>query len=294
MSTIPTSGSSLAAATPVQWKLTLAYDGTDFHGWQIQPGLLTIQGILSAAITSITGEQVLPQGSGRTDAGVHALGQTASFALQAPIPAENLVRALNRVLPPAIRVLAAEPVLPGFHARHSAMEKTYQYRIFSAQAGAICPPFLARFVHVCPWPLDVDAMHHAAQLVLGEHDFTSFAAADPDRSARDAALNAAPAPDGSLHGPLRSGNIRTIFESGWTRSPADAALTPEPLPLLGYTVRGNGFLHHMVRNLVGTFLEVGRGRLAPGDVTGILAARDRSQAGPTAPASGLFLLRVGY
>ena len=290
MTIVPKSDSATDAALPAQWKLTLAYDGTDFHGWQIQPGLLTIQGILSAAIASVTGEMVLPQGSGRTDAGVHALGQTASFALHSPIPAQNFQRALNRVLPAAIRVLAAEPASPGFHARHSAVEKTYQYRIFSAHAGAICPPFLARFVHVCPWSLDVAAMHQAAQLVLGEHDFTSFAAADPDRSAREAAHPAAPDSDGLL----RSGNTRTIFESGWTRSAADSALAPEPLPLLHYTVRGNGFLHHMVRNLVGTFLEVGRGRLVPGDVAGILAARDRSQAGPTAPASGLFLLHVGY
>ena len=290
MTIVPKSDSATDAALPAQWKLTLAYDGTDFHGWQIQPGLLTIQGILSAAIASVTGETVLPQGSGRTDAGVHALGQTASFALHSPIPAQNFQRALNRVLPAAIRVLAAEPVLPDFHARHSAVEKTYQYRVFSAHGGEVCPPFLARFVHVCPWPLDVAAMHQAAQLVLGEHDFTSFAASDPDRSTREAADPAAP----TLNGPLRSGNTRTIFESGWTRIPADSALAPEPLPLLSYTVRGNGFLHHMVRNLVGTFLEVGRGRLAPGDVASILAARNRSQAGPTAPASGLFLLRVGY
>ena len=290
MTTVPKSDSAKADALPIQWKLTLAYDGTDLHGWQIQPGLSTVQGLLSAAIASITGEPVLPQGSGRTDAGVHALGQTTSFALRAPIPAQNLQRALNRILPAAIRVLAAETVPPEFHARHSAVEKTYQYRIFSTHGGEVCPPFLARFVHACPWPLDVDAMHQAAQIVLGEHDFTSFAAADPDRSARDADRSATPA----LDGPLRSGNTRTIFESGWTRSTTDAGIAADSVPLLCYTVRGNGFLHHMVRNLVGTFLEVGRGRLAPEAIARILAARDRSQAGPTAPASGLFLVRVGY
>ena len=285
MPTLPKSDPAPEVPTPAQWKLTLAYDGTDFHGWQIQPGLPTVQGLLADAIASITGERVLPQGSGRTDAGVHALGQTASFPLRAPIPAQNLLRALNRVLPAAIRVLAAEPVPHGFHARHSAVEKTYQYRIFSAHSGAICPPFLARFVHLCPWPLNVAAMHAAAQLVLGEHDFTSFAAADPDLATRAADPDA----ETSLRAHGHTGNIRTLFASGWSLRAEDA-----DHPLLCYTVRGNGFLHHMVRNLVGTFLEVGRGRTAPQDVARILAARNRSQAGPTAPASGLFLVHVGY
>jgi tRNA pseudouridine38-40 synthase len=296
MSTIPRSDSAITGPVPAHWKLTLAYDGTDFHGWQVQPGLPTVQGILAAAITSVTGEQVLPQGSGRTDTGVHALGQTASFPLRAPIPAENLVRALNRMLPAAIRVLAAEPVPSSFHARHSALEKTYQYRIFSTHAGAICPPFLARFVHLCPWPLQVEAMRQAAELVLGEHDFTSFAATDPDQATRSASDNDAPA-SAPLHastGQIRSGNLRTLFASGWTCEATSAGPAAETVPLLCYTVRGNGFLHHMVRNLVGTFLEVGRGRLAPAEISRILAARDRSLAGPTAPASGLFLLHVRY
>lgn len=263
------------------WKLTLSYDGTDFHGWQIQPELRTIQGVLSDTIASITGERILPQGSGRTDAGVHALGQVASFSLHTPIPQDNLLRALNRSLPSSIRALAAEHVPPDFHARHSVIDKTYQYRIFHRDSQSterpICPPFLARYVYTCPWTLDLSAMQHAAQFVLGEHDFSSFAASDPDRTARE---NLSGAGD----------TTRTICESAWSQDDP----SPSAPVLLRYTVRGNGFLHHMVRNLVGTFLEIGRGQGISGDIPGILAARDRSQAGPTAPASGLFLMNVSY
>ena len=167
------------------WKLTLAYDGTPFHGWQIQPGLSTIQETLSAAIHRTVGERVLPQGSGRTDTGVHALAQVASFSLEASIPAANLQRALNRCLPPSIRVLSAELAAPEFHARHSALRKTYEYRIFpqkSAGPGGvddserICPPTLAPYVWPCPWPLSPDALNRAAAHVAGTHDFTSFVA----------------------------------------------------------------------------------------------------------------------
>ncbi len=164
------------------WKLTLAYDGTDFQGWQVQPGLPTIQGELQAALGRVTGESPLPQGSGRTDAGVHALAQVASFTLRAPIPAENLQRALNRTLPPSIRISEAITVPSTFHARHSAIAKTYEYRIFRE---AICPPFLARYVYACPWALDVEKLQSCAQIFEGEHDFQSFAANDPDLSERE-------------------------------------------------------------------------------------------------------------
>jgi tRNA pseudouridine38-40 synthase len=253
------------------WKLTLTYDGTGYHGWQVQPGLPTIQGELQSALQRILGESPLPQGSGRTDAGVHALGQVASFALDAPIPAENLQRALNRTLPAAIRVLQAEPVTETFHARHSARTKTYEYRIFR---GGLCSPFLAPYVHHCRWPLDGAALHQAARDVLGEHDFLSLAASDPDAAERseDAALE-------------ERSTTRTIFSSEWTEAPGD---------LLIYRVRGNGFLHHMVRNLVGTMLEIARGQFAAGSMPGILEARVRSAAGPTAPARGLFLHSVEY
>jgi tRNA pseudouridine38-40 synthase len=263
--------------TKTNWKLTLAYDGTDFHGWQVQPTPVpsqkpTIQGTLAEAIAHVSGEQVLPQGSGRTDSGVHAAAQVASFTLVAPIPAANLLRALNRALPPSIRILAAEQVSPDFHARHSAIGKIYRYQIFQ---GTICSPFLARYVTCCHWPLDLAAMQQAAALILGEHDFTSFAACDPDRTTRMQSPHQAP----------RS-NARHIAVSEWSTDPNTRILT--------YTIQGNGFLHHMVRNLVGTFMEAGRGRISPTSITEILEAQDRRQAGPTAPAPGLCLMQVLY
>ncbi len=261
------------------WKLILAYDGTAFHGWQVQPMLPTVQGTLAAALRAITGESVLPQGSGRTDAGVHAAGQVASFALEAQIPPPNLLRALNRKLPPAIRVLSAEHAPEAFHARHSALRKTYEYRIFPrapldpSQPERICPPPLAPFVWDCPWALRLDRVQTAAEAVLGEHDFTSFAAVDPDLADREATRDL----------PNRTA-IRRIERSCWQQE----------LGLLVYRVTGSGFLHHMVRNLVGTFVDAGAGRLAPEAIPAILAARDRRAAGRTAPARGLLLLSVEY
>jgi tRNA pseudouridine38-40 synthase len=250
------------------WKLVLAYDGTDFRGWQVQPGLPTIQGELAAAIERVCGEHALPQGSGRTDAGVHALAQVASVALESPIPAPNLLRALNRTLPASIRVLETVHAPSNFHARHSAVAKQYEYRIYR---GEICPPELARYVYDLAWPLDIAAMQQAAPLVLGMHDFSSFAAVDADRTARMAAD-----PD--------MDNVRTLTHSSWR----------EEGNLLVYTVRGNGFLHHMVRNLVGTFLEIGRGQRSPADLPALIASRNRMAAGATAPGRGLFLHSVSY
>src|SRR5205823_4474081 len=163
---------------PRNLKLTLAYDGSDFHGWQMQPGLPTIQSILSDSIGRVTGEKVVAQGSGRTDAGVHALVQVASVAIESPIPARNLMIALNDILPAAIRITDAEEVAADFHARHSARSKTYRYRIFR---GEVCPPHLARYVYHHPYPLNEVEMAGAANLVVGEHDFTSFAAVDPEK-----------------------------------------------------------------------------------------------------------------
>ncbi|MGB7546423.1 MAG: tRNA pseudouridine(38-40) synthase TruA [Terracidiphilus sp.] len=266
------------------WMLTLAYDGTDFRGWQVQPGETTIQGELQAALDRITGETPLPQGSGRTDAGVHALAQVASFALQAPIPAGSLHRALNRTLPPAIRILDARTVPGTFHARHSAMAKTYEYRVFLAnpECERICPPFLTRYVYACPWAMDVTALDSAARYFIGEHDFLSFAATDPDLATRSREPNAP-----SL---LQSetSTVRTIHSSAWESRPGEAG------DLLVYRIRGKGFLHHMVRNLVGTMLDVGRGQLRAEDIPAILAAHSRLAAGPTAPARGLFLHSVEY
>jgi tRNA pseudouridine38-40 synthase len=245
-------------------KLTLAYDGSEFAGWQVQPDDVTIQGTLASAIGRITGESVLPQGSGRTDAGVHALAQVATFPTESFVPTANFVKALNDILPPSVRVLEVEEAPADFHARKSARGKTYRYRIFRA---AICPPFLARYVWHYPYPLNEQAMIRAAQFVVGEHDFTSFAAVDPERG-RDVPVS----------------NVRQIFSSHWERQ-ADEFV---------YTVTGSGFLHHMVRNLAGTFILVGKGTLQPEDITRILEARKRSAAGATGPAGGLYLVKVEY
>jgi len=300
-------------------KLTLAYDGHDFAGWQVQPDRLSVQGTLVSAFEHLTGEKTLPQGSGRTDAGVHALAQIATVTTNSPIPVDNLIRALNDILPRSIRVLAAEEMPPEFHARRSAIAKTYRYHIYR---GAICSPFQARYVYHHPYPLDESRMIQAAAVVEGEHDFTSFAAVDPEKRKETLAAdqerlaaNADPAPDDAgletthaghepmqaeshkpglhrpgLHEPglhkldLGPNNVRTIFLSQWQRHGDE----------LIYTVRGNGFLHHMVRNLVGTFLMVGKGSLSVADIKRILELRDRSAAAATAPASGLFLVSVEY
>jgi tRNA pseudouridine38-40 synthase len=295
-------------------KITLAYDGSEFHGWQIQPGFPTIQGALAECFGRITGENVLPQGSGRTDAGVHALAQVASVRIHSPIPERNLLVALNDILPSAVRVTGVEMVEDDFHARHSVTAKTYRYRIYR---GEICPPFLTRYVYHDPYPIDEEAMIRASEYVVGTFDFTSFAASDPERSARMAAgLNT---PKRDVHRSaaaghsaveresqlaadttsptadpddedacdnlsLKQGNVRTVNSSLWARTPDE----------FSYTIRGNGFLHHMVRNLVGTFLQVGKGSLQADDIPAILAARDRSAAGPTAPACGLYLVSVEY
>jgi tRNA pseudouridine38-40 synthase len=246
-------------------RLILSYEGSDFAGWQVQPDAVTVQGTLASAIGRITGEKVLPQGSGRTDAGVHALAQVATFATESSVPTTNFVKALNDILPPSVRVIEAQEVTSEFHARKSATGKTYRYRIHRAP---ICPPFLARYVWHYPYPLNEQAIIRAAAIVEGEHDFTSFAAVDPERG-RDG---------------MPVSNVRRIFSSRWERDGDEFT----------YTVKGSGFLHHMVRNLVGTFILVGKETLKPEDVTRILESRDRSAAGATAPASGLYLVGVEY
>jgi tRNA pseudouridine38-40 synthase len=259
-------------------KLIVSYDGTGYAGWQVQPDSPTIQGTLASAIGRITGEKVLPQGSGRTDAGVHALGQVVTFATESPVPPANFVKALNDILPAAVRVLSAEEMTPEFHARKSARAKTYRYRIFR---GAICSPFVARYVWHFPYPLEEQAMAAAAGLVVGEHDFTSFAAVDAERGTSK--IFGHEGHQGSLRKP-GSLNVRRIFSSAWQREGDEFV----------YTVRGAGFLHHMVRNLVGTFILVGKKTLAVDDVKRILEARERSAAGATAPAGGLCLMSVEY
>lgn len=268
------------------FKLTLSYDGTPYHGWQVQPGLVTVQGCLADAIAEVCGERVLPQGSGRTDAGVHALGQVASVSLKAQIPVANLHRALNRILPASIRVIATEAVDESFHARHSSRGKIYEYRIFERRRTGsalvngrlperLCSPFLAPWVWDCRWPLDLAAMEQGAEALVGTQDFSSFAAGDLDRAQRladDDADDAGPNP------------VKTIHSARWT--PGEEVLT--------FRIHGSGFLHHMVRNIVGTLVEIGRGSMRVEEMATILAARDRTAAGPTAPAKGLFLAEVIY
>jgi tRNA pseudouridine38-40 synthase len=243
-------------------KILLSYDGTDYHGWQVQPGLPTIQGVLEQVIAQIEGRSVSIAGSGRTDAGVHAIGQVAAFSLENPIPVDNLRRAVNRLLPRDIRVLSAEEAALDFHPRFQARRKTYEYRIFR---GEICSPFERRYVCHHPYPLATEEMMAAVPLLEGEHDFTAFAASD-DRDE------------------LELSKVRTIFCS---------RLTLEG-DRLTYRVTGSGFLKHMVRNIVGVLLEVGKGNL---DRAGFLARLQPGcalPAGPTAPARGLFLMSVEY
>jgi len=250
-------------------RLVIAYDGTDFHGWQRQPRATTIQEVLETRIAKITGEFVKLYGSGRTDAGVHAAGQVANFKTACPIPCTSLVKALNDTLPVAIRVRRAEEAESNFHARYSAKSKTYRYRILQAP---VCPPFLARYVYHYPYALKCSRMAKAARALEGEHDFTSFAGADH-------------AGDGQKK-KGKNANVRRICES--------RIRLRKELSLVVYEIHGSGFLHHMVRNIVGTLLEVGNGKLLPEDIRAILDARDRCKAGATAPASGLCLVRVEY
>jgi tRNA pseudouridine38-40 synthase len=250
-------------------RLTIAYDGTDFHGWQRQPKAPTIQSCLEAALEGIVGHAVKVVASGRTDAGVHAAEQVANFKTSNPIPCPNLVQAVNDLLPATVRVKEAQEASEGFHARYAVRSKTYRYRIL---LSPLCSPFIARFVYHYPYPLERGRTAEAARLLEGRHDFASFVSSD---GAGEDGLT-----DSS------SSTVREIFASRihWRARTS----------VLAYEVCGSGFLHHMVRNIVGTLIEVGRGRLEPGDMLRILEARDRALAGPTAPAQGLCLMKVEY
>ena len=193
-------------------KVILSYDGAEFSGWQVQPHAITVQGTLASAIGRITGEKVLPQGSGRTDAGVHALAQVMTFVTESSVPTANFVKAMNDILPAAVRVLEVTEAAGDFHARHSARAKTYRYRIYRE---AICPPFLARYVWHYPYPLAEEEMARAARLVVGKHDFTSFAAVDPERG-QAAGLRPATGLETRPH-TAEVSNVRTIFASSWER-----------------------------------------------------------------------------
>jgi tRNA pseudouridine38-40 synthase len=242
-------------------RLELQYDGTDFHGWQIQPELPTIQGSLTKAIRSITAEEVQVTGSGRTDAGVHALGQVCNFLIEAGIPCINLQKALNSILCPAIRVTSIEEAAEHFHSRHDAKAKHYRYRILQDKW---CSPFDYPYVLHCPRPLDLHCMSQAAELVIGEHDFSAFCDSDSEVESK----------------------VRRVVSSFF--------VFDTKRNLIEYNICANGFLHHMVRNIVGTLLEIGKGSLSVASVETILRSKKRSNAGPTAPAKGLFLISVSY
>jgi tRNA pseudouridine38-40 synthase len=244
-------------------RITIAYDGTDFHGWQVQPELPTIQGALEKIVGEIEGEPVHVAGSGRTDAGVHALAQVAAFSLRNPIPEYNLKKAINRLLPAGVRVLSVAETHSEFHPRYDAVAKTYEYRI---HRGEILSPFEWRYAHHFPYPLDEQAFVDSAPLFEGEHDFTAFAASD----------------DSDEQGKSK---VRTIFSSRARR-------TGERLI---YEVRGSGFLKHMVRNMVGALLEAGKGNLSTQDLRALVEGKKGQRApAATAPSKGLFLIGVEY
>src|SRR5271169_1091225 len=248
------------------FKLTIAYDGTDFHGWQFQGNKPTIQGEIVAVLCRLTQENVQLYGAGRTDAGVHALGQVASFRTQSPLSSGEFQRALNALLPPTIRIVAAEEMGPDFSARWSARAKVYRYRLYR---GKVVPPMLWRYVLHYPFPLEEEAMKDAAARFAGVHDFSSFAPST-----------------GSEDDDKERNMMREIFSTELKRT--------EDGEELWFTVHGRSFLRYMVRKMVGTLLEVGRGKLQPGDIDKLYALKDRSKSGPTAPPQGLCMVRVEH
>jgi tRNA pseudouridine38-40 synthase len=239
------------------YRIVLAYDGTDFKGWQRQPEERTVQGALEDAVFKITRKRTVIHGAGRTDAGVHAMGQAANFRVATRLADADLLRALNAVLPWDIRILTLEKAPDAFHARKSARSKVYRYRIvLAAQAS----PFDFRYALHWPYPLDLRAMRAAAPLFIRRADFTAFSS------------------NRERH-PVRTVRRSEIHKKG---------------DELVYTIEAQGFLRYMVRTVVGTLLEVGRGKLAMEDIEGIFRRKDRTLAGATAPAKGLCLVRVDY
>lgn len=243
----------------MRFKLVIEYDGTDYHGWQVQPNGRSIQGVLQDALARMTGESVSVVAAGRTDAGVHARAQVISFSLQRTVAAEKLVGGLNALTPPDMCVQSAETVGDDFHPRRAARSRVYVYCIWNARWLS---PFWRRYAWHIRYRLDDERMHAAAVRLIGEHDFSSFQAA----------------------GCQAKHAVRRVLRSELERSGA----------LLTYTIEATGFLRHMVRNIVGTLVEVGTGSRQADDFPTLLAARDRTQAGPTAPARGLCLTQVNY
>ncbi len=250
----------------MNYRLTIQYDGTDFHGWQMQgAGERTVQGELMAALSLLEGRAVVVNGAGRTDAGVHAVGQVASVELRREISPEKLCAAINGNIAPDVRVIAAETVDENFHARYSARGKTYRYRIFNARFAS---PFLLRYTHTDARRLDIERMQTCARLFLGEHDWTAFSAAQTDVQTR----------------------VRTLTQLEVRESWSEAGRGR----VVEITASADGFLRYMVRSIAGTLLEVGRGQMDVPQVVRALESRERSLAGATAPAKGLTLIEVHY
>lgn len=239
------------------YRITLSYDGTDYHGWQLQPGLKTIQGEVEKALAVITLKRVPVNGAGRTDAGVHALAQTAGFRASLKMGTDELLRALNAVLPADIRILSAKEAPDDFHPRRSALSKTYRYRISTAP---VLSPFIRRYAIHRPFPLDFEAMREAAGLFIRRDDFSTFAS-NKDKNP-----------------------VRRVFRSEIAREGDE----------IHYMVEAEGFLKYMVRTMAGTLLNVGRGRIRPSDIEGLFQKKARTLGAPTAPARGLCLIEVAY
>lgn len=251
-------------------KAVLSYDGTAFSGFQRQLNARSVQAELETALTAIEGRHVTVTGAGRTDAGVHAVGQVASFKLSSSIADADLFRALNAKLPEDVRILSVETAPAGFNARFSAQAKTYRYRISNSR---VMSPFQRRYAWHISRRLDLDAMRAAASALIGEHDFSAFAAkARPDRKQR-----------------VRRTSVRVVTQSAWSEEPLAGGGR-----LLIYEITGTGFLKYMVRTIVGTLIEVGDRKREPESLAGVLLSRTRAAAGPTAPPSGLYLVRVDY
>jgi tRNA pseudouridine38-40 synthase len=248
------------------FKITLSYDGTEFVGWQRQANGASVQALIEDAVRALDERDVTVTAAGRTDAGVHALGQVAAFAIAREMTPATLIRALNARLPPAVRVLSAEEAPSAFHPRFGARAKTYRYRIWN---GEVLAPFEAAYAWHVPGRLDIDAMRAAARLLEGRHDFAAFQAAGSDVES----------------------TVREIFSSQIVEGGSSIGVESA---LLCYEVAGDGFLRHMVRIIVGSLVEIGRGREPAEWLGGVLASRDRAAAGPTAPPQGLFLVRVEY
>ena len=259
------SAKAIARHSPTRYiKLTIAYDGTDFHGWQVQKNKPTVQGEIINVLRRLTQENITLHGAGRTDAGVHALGQIGSFRTQSTLTAAEFQRALNAILPPSIRIMQSEETGPQFNARWSAKGKIYRYRIYR---GKVVPPDVYRYVLHYPFPLNEEAMREATALFLGTHDFSSFAAST-----------------GSEEDDKERSMEREVYAAELLRSPDNEELI--------FSIRGRSFLRYMVRKIVGTLLDVGRGKLSIDDVQRLFALKDRSKSGPTVPAQGLTMVEV--